>query len=328
MGYQTSTMIANPKQLIAKFGSKRILVVGDVMLDEYIHGRITRMSPEAPTTPVILVRNKTYALGGAANVAHNVTVLGGNAILLGVIGADGNAKILTELLKKGGIRNSTVVSSDRLTTTKTRIFEDHRQLARIDRESTNPLPRRTNAVLASNVRALKRSTIDFVIVSDYAKGVLSKDLMRILTKNFGKEKIIGDIKPRHASLMRGIYAIAPNLKEAAAMSGIKVKNSRDAAAAGTVISRRLHTTVIITMGRYGMLVVPRGKSNTAYKIAPRKIRARDVTGAGDTATAALTLALASGASIREAAEFANRAASLAVAKLGTATVRPAEIANA
>ena len=311
------------KNFTAQFKNKTILVVGDIILDEYLFGNITRMSPEAPQTPVVLMKNEKLVLGGAANVANNIVSLGGKAILLGSIGGDEHGKISKELLKKAGIKDLSFISPERPTITKTRIFDGERQIARIDNEQDHPLSKKELALFRA---ALHRAPvkIDMVIISDYAKGMVSGETMDVLRKKFSGDRIVADPKPVHKDLMRGLLVITPNLKETSLMAGAALRRHEDIRNTALRLAEELQTSVLATMGREGMMLCDKNDM-TVYRVASPKVRAIDVTGAGDVATAACALALASGASLAEAAEFANRAASVSVTKIGTSTITMKEI---
>lgn len=313
------------KNFTAQFKNKTILVVGDLMLDEYIFGNITRMSPEAPQTPVIFMKSNERVLGGAANVAHNIVSLGGKAILLGVLGNDEHGKWLRQLLKKAGIADCSFISSTRPTTTKTRVFDGRRQVARIDDEQSGTLSQKELALFSAALRKLPK-IIDMVIVSDYAKGMVSQGTMQILRKKFSGEKIVADSKPIHKNLMRGLCVITPNLKEVSLMMDATLRRHKDIRNTITRLTKDLRTSVLATMGQGGMMLCDKNNLSV-HRIVPLKVRAVDVTGAGDVTTAAYALALASGASLAKAATFANRAAAMSVTKLGTATVTLRELSH-
>jgi D-beta-D-heptose 7-phosphate kinase/D-beta-D-heptose 1-phosphate adenosyltransferase len=306
------------KNFTAQFKHKTILVVGDIILDEYLFGNITRMSPEAPQTPVVLMKNEKLVLGGAANVANNIVSLGGKAILLGSIGNDEHGRLLKELLKKAKIKDGSFISSERPTITKTRVFDGERQIARIDDEKDHPLSKKELALFQTALRKIP-ANIDMVIVSDYAKGMISKETMRMLRRKFSGDKIVADPKPIHKDLMRGLLIITPNLKETSLMAGAALRRHEDIRNTALRLADELQTSILATMGREGMMLCDKSDM-TVYRVASPKVRAIDVTGAGDVATAACALALASGASLAEAAEFANRAAGISVTKIGTAVV--------
>ena len=311
------------KHFTAQFKHKTILIVGDIILDEYILGNITRMSPEAPQAPVIFMKSNKRLLGGAANVANNIVSLGGKAILLGSIGNDEHGKLSKGLMKKEKIKDLSFISTERPTITKTRIFDGERQIARIDNEKDNPLSKKELVLFQSTLRKLT-TKIDMVIVSDYAKGMISKETMHILRKKFSGDKIVADPKPVHKELMRGLLVITPNLKETALMAGAALRRHEDIRNTALRLTEELQTSSLATMGREGMMLCDKNDM-TIYRVTSPKVRAIDVTGAGDVATAACALALASGASLAEAAEFANRAASISVTKLGTATITLEEV---
>jgi rfaE bifunctional protein kinase chain/domain len=306
------------KSFTARFKNKTILVIGDLMLDEYIFGNIFRMSPEAPTTPVILVKNRERVLGGAANVAHNIVSLGGKAMLLGCIGDDNAGLLFQKLLTEARIENRSFTSAERPTTVKNRLFDGNRQVARVDTETAKPLTRRELELFSKALHKLPRR-IDFVAISDYAKGMFSKETMRLILKRFPGNRILADLKPVHKNLVHELCVITPNLEEVSLMAGIKLRRHEDIRNTAARLAKELRTSVLITMGREGMMLCDK-KDLSIYRVAPPKVRAVDVTGAGDVATAATALALASGASLIDAAEFANRAAAISVTKLGTATV--------
>jgi D-beta-D-heptose 7-phosphate kinase/D-beta-D-heptose 1-phosphate adenosyltransferase len=313
------------KHFTSQFKNKTILVVGDIILDKYIFGKITRMSPEAPKTPVILAMSEGYALGGAANVAHNIVSLGGKAILLGYVGKNGNAATVKRLLSKTKIKDASFVSADHPTVTKTRIFDGARQVARTDEESTAPLSKQELATFLAAIKKVQKN-IDIVVVADYAKGMVSKEAMTLLVKKFGGDKIIADPKPVHKDLMRNLLLITPNLKELSLMTGRDIKQTSDIYSATQGLAQDLHTSILATLSGKGMALYDKS-DDTIFRVPPPGVKVVDVTGAGDVATAACALAIASGASLAEAALFANRAAGISVTKPGTATVTVKEIAQ-
>jgi D-beta-D-heptose 7-phosphate kinase/D-beta-D-heptose 1-phosphate adenosyltransferase len=311
------------KHFTAQFKNKVILVVGDVMLDEYIFGNITHMSPEAPKTPVILIKDRKCVLGGAANVANNIVSLGGTAILVGYIGDDENGKLCKQLLKKAGIKDSLFTSHTRPTITKMRVFDGERQVTRMDDEYSGPFSKQELISFSTVLRKLP-SKVDMVIISDYAKGMVSQKTMRALRDRFSGEKIVVDTKPIHRNLMHDLCMITPNLKEMSVMAGVPLRRHEDIRITAARLAKELNTSVLATLGREGMILCDKNDL-TINRIRSPKVHAIDVTGAGDVATAAFTLAVASGASFVDAAKFANRAASISVTKLGTATVTLKEL---
>jgi D-glycero-beta-D-manno-heptose-7-phosphate kinase len=313
------------KNFAMQFKKKTVLVIGDVMLDEYIFGKITRMSPEASRAPVVLIKNRRYAMGGAANVAHNIVSLGGTAILLGCIGNDEHGHVLRKLLSEAGIKDCSFISADRSMTVKTRIFHGARQIARVDQETTKSLTRRELSLCSKKLHRLPRH-IDFVIISDYAKGMLSKKSLRLILNRFPGERIIADPKPIHKNLFRNLRLITPNLKEVSDMTRTELKRHGDISRVIQSLTKDMKTSVLATLGRHGMMLCDK-QEFSIHRITAAEKRPVDVTGAGDVATAACAIALASGASPIEAAEFANVAAGISVLKLGTATVTLKEVAR-
>ncbi len=313
------------RNFTADFKNKTILIVGDLILDEYVFGNSTRMSPESPTAPIVLVKNRKYMLGGAANVANNIVSFGAKAVLMGCVGDDLNGSVLKELAKPTKIDSRLITSGYRPTTIKTRVFDGERYIARVDTETTRPFNREELRSFSKELGRLPRD-IDFIIISDYAKGLLSKDTMQMILQRFDGKHVLADPKPVHKSLLRGLNVITPNLKEFLTMTGGKLKNKGDITKAAVQLTKELGTSLLVTMGHEGMLLCD--KNNLAiHRTAVPKFKAVDVTGAGDVATAACALALASNASPVEAAEFANRAASFSVTKFGTSTVTLREMSR-
>lgn len=298
---------------IDEFTKKKVLVVGDVMLDEYIEGTAERISPEAPI-PVLLQKSVRHVLGGAGNVAANVASLGGSVTLVGVVATDARGKILASLAREKGIVTKFITDGSRPTTTKIRFVSGHHQVVRIDIEESHPLPKGSEARLIRLISSLPQH--DIVIVSDYAKGVVTKNVMAALKKRFGAKNIIADMKPSNVHIYRGILAITPNVKEAAGMTGIHAHTDALASRVAREIARARGVSVVLTRGEHGITVYGREDK------APVHMRAhvhtvRDVTGAGDTLIAVFALAYASGAPFGEAARLANMAAGIVVGVGGT-----------
>ncbi|HXN36256.1 MAG TPA: bifunctional ADP-heptose synthase [Opitutaceae bacterium] len=313
------------KALLKRMAELRILVIGDVMLDHYIWGDATRISPEAPV-PVIDIARDTWTAGGAANVAVNIAGLGAHCTVFGYIGDDAHGTRLREIL---GERRVEAIPSPGTATTivKTRVLVQHQQLCRLDRESAPGSyavdPARAASLLAKAVKAC-----DAVVMSDYAKGLLTDGLVERVTKlaRAAGKFIALDPKPRNRLAFRGLDLITPNKREALQLCGIDpVPGAPFPAAAVCAKLHELYATksLVITLGEDGMLLGSGGRVVKKIPTAAREIY--DVSGAGDTALAALVLALASGSGLEEAAHFANAAAGVVVAKLGTATVSPAEL---
>jgi D-beta-D-heptose 7-phosphate kinase/D-beta-D-heptose 1-phosphate adenosyltransferase len=320
-----SIPITKAKALIKKIAGLRILVIGDLMLDHYIWGDATRISPEAPV-PVIDIARDTWTAGGAANVAINITSLGARCTVLGFIGNDEAGAKLREVLTAKGV-DAVATPGAGTTILKTRVMVQHQQLCRLDRESLPSLYAVDPAAIATVLaKAIKES--DAVILSDYAKGVLSDAIVAQATKlarSAGKF-IALDPKPKHQLSFSGLDLITPNKREALQLAGIEPQPGTKFPAAQVceALNKKYGTkNVVVTLGEDGMLLSAGGKVLTTIPTAAREIY--DVSGAGDTALAALVLALASGAGLEDSAHFANAAAGVVVAKLGTATVTPAEL---
>ncbi|WP_457639950.1 D-glycero-beta-D-manno-heptose-7-phosphate kinase [Persephonella sp.] len=302
------------KQIVNNFKNKKILVVGDLILDKYLWGEVERISPEAPV-PVVDVRKETVNPGGASNVAWNLSSLGAQTYMAGVVGKDENGKILERLLIEKNIKPVTVVDESRPTTEKTRIIAVSQQLLRIDRESKENLDKSVESLLVENIKDIL-PVVDAVIVSDYGKGVVSAALMEFL-KNSGKPVFV-DPKPSNFYLYEGITVMTPNRKEA--YQCIKAEKTESVESVGRKIMEELKTdTLLITLGAEGMALFE-GDSITKIPAKARKVF--DVTGAGDTVIAVLSLAKVSGASWKEAAYLANYAAGYVVGEIGTAAVDP------
>ena len=311
------------EQLLSAFTVKKVVVIGDVMLDEFVWGKVRRISPEAPV-PVIEVTGETYRLGGAANVAANIHALGGNVIPIGVIGNDRGADRLVTLLRETDIPDSGLVRDDRSTTLKTRIVAHNQQVVRTDREDRRPLASSMNKALATAFDAVL-SDVQAVIVSDYDKGVANRELLaEILPKARSRRiPVFLDPKVHHADYYQPITMITPNQGEAELLTGIAIDAASSLEEAGRRLLRRFGCDyALITRGEEGMSLFSGDGSHHLPTFAREVF---DVTGAGDTVIATLALAHAAGATIEEAAVLANHAAGIAVGKIGTATVSRAEL---
>lgn len=306
-------------EICSRFGNKKILVYGDVILDRYIFGFVERISPEAPV-PVVRVTREESRLGGAGNVAANIDRLGAEGLLMGVVGDDPyGAEALR--LKAG----SSHVRSDRLNTTvvKTRIVAEKQQMVRLDREMPITVDETLEQEMTKTIAGLK---IDGIIVSDYAKGTVTEGIMKALKDRALELKIhlVVDPKPGHAALYRGVSGVTPNLKEAEEMLQKKLDSEERLRRGVTVMRNRLNVDyVIITRGSQGISAGERG--GRVFHLPAFSREVFDVTGAGDTVTAVLTLALTAGASLREAVSMANAAASIVVERVGTGQVSVAEL---
>ena len=306
------------EKYLKEFSKKRILVVGDLMLDKYIFGGADRISQEAPV-PIIDVSDEKYVLGGAANTANNIVTLSGKAFLLGVLGQDAAKDIFMKCADENHIDVGGVVfSSNRPTTQKIRVIGQKQQIVRIDYESREPIEHGISKKLVLNAVGINNP--DAVIVSDYAKGVLTQQLASELVSYCNKKNIplIADPKPRHKNYFKGAYLIKTNRKEAEEMTGIHLDNPEDLQRAGNKLIELFQSNVIITLGAKGMAIFEKGKSIIQIPTLAKEVF--DVSGAGDTAVAALAFSIASGAALYDAAIISNHCAGVKVTKIGTAPV--------
>jgi len=311
------------------FAGKRIVVLGDMMLDEFIWGRVRRISPEAPV-PVVEVDRQTLALGGAGNVVSNLVALGATATPIGVIGDDSDAHRLRAAFGELSVRHSSLISdASRPTTIKTRIIAHNQQVVRADRESRAAIAEPIQAAVA-NAFCKEIEKADAAVVSDYGKGLLTANLLkRVLVTARERELIVClDPKMRNFSFYQPVTVITPNNQEAAEASGVSIDDEQSLVDAGRTILGSIEAqAVLITRGEEGMtLFNGSDKNNASVTHIPTVAReVYDVTGAGDTVIATLALALASGASLEEAAVLANHGAGVVVGKVGTASVTREEL---
>jgi D-beta-D-heptose 7-phosphate kinase/D-beta-D-heptose 1-phosphate adenosyltransferase len=298
------------------------------MLDEYVWGTVSRISPEAPV-PVVAVRSESLKIGGAGNVAANIAALDGVAEIVGVVGPDAAAERLTQELTRAGVKaDGLVVDGARPTTIKSRVVAGSQHVVRFDRESDAPLPLAVRRQVLRQVRA-RLPQADVLLISDYAKGVVGAGLVREVLALAARTQtpVAVDPKVQHVPLFRGVTVIAPNHHEAAAAARILVRDEADLLRVGQTLLRRLRArAVLITRGEAGMSLFEAARPVTHIPTFAREVY--DVTGAGDTVMAVLALALAAGAPLRAAAVLANYGAGVVVGKRGTATVGRAELTRA
>lgn len=316
---------AQARTLLKKIARLRILVVGDVMLDHYIWGDATRISPEAPV-PVVHIQRDTYTAGAGANVALNLVALGAKAVAAGCIQDDEPGRKLANVLGRHGVKAINLAGAGQ-TIVKTRVIAQHQQLCRLDRES----PAEHYAVDTSKAVARLRPEVqasNAVILSDYAKGLLTEELVAALTRlarDAGKF-IALDPKPKRKLHFSGLDLLTPNRREAAELAGVDWDPQQPFPA--EEICARIHERyrpryLVVTLSEDGMLLCAQGRVLKTIPTAAREVF--DVSGAGDTSIAGLVLALAAGADLETAAHFSNAAAGVVVGKLGTATVTPDEL---
>ncbi len=330
--HPTTIPSARVKSLVSTARARRVLVVGDVMLDQFLWGHVARISPEAPV-PVVDFDRESFMPGGAANVARNLSALGASTELFGVIGKDHAGHQLKDLLAAENVRGDGLVQTgDRHTTIKTRIVAHQQQVVRVDRETRGDISSAaTRRLLAALAQRLPEA--DGVIVGDYGKGVVTQvvlDELKRLCRTHGVW-LSFDPKPVHHLNLTGLSLITPNRKEAFELSGL-VDETRDPnplrdinliRTAGRLLNDLSPALLLITLGEHGMLLCRRSEKPIHIPTVAQEIF--DVSGAGDTVIASFTLAIAAGASPLEAAIFSNHAAGVVVGKVGTATVTPDEL---
>lgn len=313
---------------ISKFKDVRIMVVGDLMVDEYIWGNVSRISPEAPV-PVVSVTSESLRLGGAGNVVNNIFVLGGKVSLGGVVGNDEmGRKIIQDLRRINVETKGVIVEPERITTVKTRIIAQHQQVVRYDREVIRAIdPASVKEILRLLEERLEK--LDAVLISDYGKGVICQTLMdgvRSLTLGAGKILAV-DPKVKNIPLFQQVTIITPNHYEAAEAAGRWIQTEEDLLAVGRILLERLQTkSVLITRGEKGMTLFQ--QHGEVIHIPTMAKEVFDVTGAGDTVISVLIMAMAAGASPKEAAVLSNYAAGIVVGEIGTATLKTAELEDA
>lgn len=336
------TFSSSWEKILGKFPRARIMVLGDLILDEYIWGSVDRISPEAPV-PVVWGQRRTHVPGGAANVAHNIRSLSAEVCLVGVTGTDKNRDILVSELKKRHVSCAGVVCEpDRHTTVKTRIIAGHQQVVRVDWEHKHPLSREVNGKIAAFVEK-HIGGFDGIIIEDYGKGVINRELLEVVIGLArSKKKIITvDPKQEHFQYYRGVSSITPNRKELEnAVLDIRLKDTSNRfridhgrlatdaeieVAARHIVEYLGLESLLVTLGEGGMMLVEDKKRFVHIPTLAQEVF--DVSGAGDTVIATFTLALCCGAPKKDAALLANCAAGIVVGKLGTAVTDRDELSR-
>jgi D-beta-D-heptose 7-phosphate kinase / D-beta-D-heptose 1-phosphate adenosyltransferase len=311
--------------VLESFSRARVLVLGDVMLDRFVYGSVERMSPEAPV-PVMTPEHTSDVPGGAANVARNVADLGGHSILIGVMGVDeAGERLRARLAEAPALQAQLVVDRTRPTTLKTRYIGDRQQILRTDVESKAPLPESVAAAALAQFRAALAEA-DIVVLSDYAKGVLCDAVVgeAIAAARAAGKPVLVDPKSRSFLKYKGTTVLTPNRHELQNACGHECSTDEQVVAgAREILAQGICDTLVVTRGKDGMSIV--GVDGTATHIKAQASEVYEVSGAGDTAVAALAVALAGGAEIEAAVNLANTAAGIVVGKFGVATVTAAEI---
>ena len=320
------------QQILNQAAARRILVIGDLMLDEFVWGKVGRISPEAPV-PVVEVERESFHAGGAANVARNLREFIKGVAVIGMVGTDVSGQRLQELLAKGKIDTSgCVVEPGYRTTVKTRIIAQHQQVVRVDREKIGTLPAKIVKKVARSVRE-RLSKIDAIVFEDYGKGFLSAELAAQISRDAAEaNKIVtADPNPTHLIDWSKITAATPNRSEAFLAAGLpwrapgqSPKKDVELAKVGKALLKKWGMKyLLITLGEGGMMLFQ--KDRAPHHIPTKARQVFDVSGAGDTAIALFTLALTGNATAVEAAEIANHASAVVVGKLGTATATRDEL---
>ena len=310
----------------------RILVIGDVMLDHFIWGHVRRISPEAPV-PIVEVTREEFYPGGAANVARNISPFSPHTHLMGRVGNDMNAARLRELLVAENVDPEPLLVHDTLPTiSKARVSARQQQIVRVDRETLLPLTAAELTEIERRLRALAPE-LDAIILEDYGKGFITTELMHLVSKIAAEHELIVtvDPSPRNPLPWSGVTLVKPNRLEAFAAAGIEdhllpdppTENAELLEVGRILLDKWAVASILVTLGEHGMMLFERGKA--PHHIPTRAREVYDVSGAGDTAIALLTLALAAEFTLKDAADIANHASGIVVGKLGTATLTPDEL---
>ena len=316
--------------LFESFNNKNVLIIGDVMIDSYIWGKVERISPEAPV-PIVNVKKREDRLGGAANVALNVKSLGANAILCSVIGNDKNADLFLELLEQDQLSAEAIIkSNNRITTKKTRVIGHHQQLFRVDEEIDSSIDTTTTEKLLEKInKVVSNKNIDVIIFEDYDKGVITENLINSIVSKAKSLKIpvVVDPKKRNFLAYHSVDLFKPNLKEL--KEGLKLEfdaqNTEELINAAIKLKSTIHAkAIMITLSELGVLIC----DDSGNKIIPAHVRnISDVSGAGDTVISVAALALSSSLSLNKAAELANLAGGLVCEKVGVVPIDKIELLN-
>lgn len=312
------------KKIIAQFQNKNILVVGDLILDRHIFGKVSRISPEAPV-PVVWAKKETFRAGGAANVAANLSSLGARVSLCGATGNDPHGNRLKSILKKEKIKTKYIFENKKIKTTlKTRVIAHNQQVVRVDWESIRQHPK---ILTQSILQAIKKKIDDFdaLIIEDYGKGLINPLLVKKLVQLCRERKKIITVDPKedHFSYYQQVTALTPNLAEAESAAGMKAKNKTQIKKIGEKVLKKINPQMLLlTLGEKGMMLFEKEKTQS---IPTAAMEVYDVTGAGDTVISAFTLSLLGKASSLEAAQIANLAAGIAVKQLGAAKITKNEL---
>jgi D-beta-D-heptose 7-phosphate kinase/D-beta-D-heptose 1-phosphate adenosyltransferase len=312
----------------SKFDQTHLLVIGDLMIDEYLWGEVDRISPEAPVQ-VVAVKNQDFTLGGSGNVVNNLRSLGARVTVLGVVGEGSDGQLLQDQLNAIGAETLGVVQeSGRHTTKKTRIIAEHQQVLRIDRETKKEITKQTFNRLIKHAEKIIPN-VDVILISDYGKGMIDRTMIKKLVQIAKKHNktTIADPKGLDFTRYAGVNLLTPNKKEATLASGREISDDRSLAEAGQILLDKAGCEkLLITCGKDGMVLFEKDKK--PFKMGTKAREVYDVSGAGDTVIAVLGLGIASGHSFKQAVSLANTAAGIVVGKVGTAAVTSKELLEA
>jgi len=315
-------------QRVKKFKQAGVLLVGDFILDQFIWGKVDRISPEAPV-PVVHVEKESYMPGGALNVAHNIRELGGHVFPCGIVGRDLLGRMLVKTMRQHGVETGGIIyDADRPTTQKTRIIAHSQQVVRFDREKAGDLTKAAQKKIMQYALE-KIQSVQGIVIEDYGKGIVTPGLIKAILKLAKQHKkfVMVDPKEKHFSYYKGVTLITPNRKEAFGAVSTKSGAALSATQVGKQLLKKLNCeAVLLTMGEEGMLLFEKKGGVTNIPTAAQEVY--DVSGAGDTCVAVLALAYASGATLKEAAYLSNLAAGVVVGKLGTASITVDELTAA
>lgn len=317
------------KQIIDSLKNARVMVIGDIMLDVYYEGDASRISPEAPV-PVVNIEKTRYLLGGAANVAKNISTLGAKCSLIGIVGSDENAIKIDTILKSTTINKHLIETKNKCTTVKSRVFARNQQIIRFDEEEIKPINSQEKRELLTAIEMEIESGMA-IILSDYGKGVIYKELVEDIyslakNKNLERPKIIIDPKPINKYFYTNAYLMTPNTKEASELSKINGKNKTEIIEMGKKIQKDLKTeNILITLGAEGMALFSK---NNIFHIKSTAKQVFDVTGAGDTVIAILAIAISNKLELDKACLLATIGAGIAVEKVGSVSTTQEEILDA
>jgi len=313
---------------ISKFNQTHLLVIGDLMIDEYLRGEVDHISPEAPV-PVVAIKNQDYTLGGSGNVVNNLITLGAKVSVLGVIGKGRDGKLLLNKLDALGANTRGIIQEPgRHTTKKTRIIAEHQQVLRIDRESKKEISSQTFKKIIKHAEKIIPD-VDVILISDYGKGMINRSMIKSLVQIANKHNTttIADPKGLDFTKYAGVNLLTPNKKEASLASGLEISDAKTLTEAGQMLLDKSGIQkLLITCGKDGMVFFE--KDRKPSKTATKAREVYDVSGAGDTVIAVLGLGIAAGQSFKEAVSLANTAAGIVVGKVGTAAISQKELLQA